>query len=204
MAKDIIQYKIAIDADEVLWGCIPHFLEYYNQRYGTDFGLENFRSQDWAAALEADPEHVSQSYLDFHESGLGYQLRPITGSLEALRLIRQHLTNPPIVISARLAKLRAETEWLIDQHFPEIFADIQLGDHFGPNRRSKAEICQEHQIDILIEDDLKHALPASAVVEEVLLFGDYPWTRATDLPANVKPVKNWSAVLTHLNLAAEV
>lgn len=201
MSKKIIHHRIGIDADEVLWGCIPHFLAYYNQRFQTNFGLDSFQSQDWARALQAEPEHVSQSYLDFHQSGHGYELQPLPNSFEALRLIRDHAIQPPIVISARLAQLRQETEQMVSRHFPDIFADIQLGDHFGPNRRSKAEICLEHNVEILIEDDIKHALPAAKVVKEVLLFGDYPWNRVSDLPDNVTPVKDWSAVLTHFNLA---
>jgi uncharacterized HAD superfamily protein len=65
--------------------------------------------------------------------------------------------------------------------------------------RPKSEVCIELGVSYLIDDNLTAVTQTSAFGIKALLFGDYPWNQAKELPEGVTRVKNWQEVLEYFD-----
>ncbi len=92
-----------------------------------------------------------------------------------------------IVTSRQLLVADMTKEW-VEIHYPGIFSQILLGNHYGRTgaKRSKPDMCRDIGAVAIIDDAIEYALQCSSVVNKVLLFGDYAWNREkVTLPSNV-------------------
>jgi uncharacterized HAD superfamily protein len=145
-----------------------------------------------------EAEQVFKKYIKYS----GVQIAPIKGAQEALhRLSKQY--DVIVMTSRDISNFPKTNEW-ITHHFPEIFKDVHLLGNIQDSAefRSKAEVCRELGVYCLIDDHLSHVLEANAVGITTVLFGDYPWNQAEDLPKNVTRVKNWQEVLEYFEREA--
>ena len=81
-------------------------------------------------------------------------------------------------------------DW-IQKYFSDTFKDILFADHFTDKHREKSEICREHWIEFMIEDDLDYAieLAKNGIVTFVL---EKPWNDYRNEKHNkVIRVKDW-------------
>ncbi len=96
-----------------------------------------------------------------------------------------------------MAGTTAITKAWIDKYFNGIFDEIMLGiadPVQGRKPTTKAEACKKIAASILIDDQLVHARECAEVGIRVLLFGDFPYNQAAQLPVNVVRVPDWAAV----------
>lgn len=187
---------IAIDCDDVIVATAPAILRYYNQTYGTNIALPDFYSTDpgvWGVKEYAEAIRRVEAYLKSEE----YQnLAPFEDAIEILRKLRQKYELH--IITARANFLAEATKRMLAQYFPDIFSTVEFTNHFGKAARTKAQVCQELGADVLIEDSLHHAQAVASCGIDVLLFGDYPWNQASNLPANITRVRDWKEVAERL------
>jgi uncharacterized HAD superfamily protein len=190
---------LAVDADEVLWGNLPCFLEYIKRTYQISHMSDRFLSYKWWETItEWTPAQLQQRYEEFHDCGASYEMVPFEDALPSLQVIRNELRFKPRVVTSRLRRFEVETRTMISRHYPSIFDDVHFGSHHSQNgaeRKTKVEMCLEIGATILIEDDLGHAIPCAKAGMTVLLFGDYGWNRV--IPpgySNIIRVRNWSEV----------
>ncbi|HEY4161285.1 MAG TPA: hypothetical protein VGM08_04450, partial [Candidatus Saccharimonadales bacterium] len=89
--------------------------------------------------------------------------------------------------------------WL-RRYFPEMFASVNFSNLFdAEKRRSKGELCVEMGASFLIDDHLPNVKSAAEHGLQAVLFRDYSWNRAGELPAGVPRCVNWPAVLEHFD-----
>ncbi|MDO4781167.1 MAG: hypothetical protein Q4A34_02145 [Candidatus Saccharibacteria bacterium] len=105
-----------------------------------------------------------------------------------------------IATSRRLQMKRDTLAW-IEEHFPGIFSsaavyfagiwdDVQDDSH----RMTKAELVNQIGADVLIDDQLKHCTAVAEQGRHAILFGDYAWNRAGELPDLVTRCRHWREV----------
>jgi uncharacterized HAD superfamily protein len=106
-----------------------------------------------------------------------------------------------VVVTSRRSLIRPETDRWLERYFPGIFQGIHYAgiydsdDHIHNKlKQTKAELCRELGVDYLIDDQLKHCVAAAEIGIKVLLFGDYNWNKADQLPDGIVRVKDWDEV----------
>ncbi len=193
---------LGVDFDEVMLPLLDPFSKWHNAQFGTKVQPSDLTSYDWSRIFGCPWAEVQIRYHQFHATGQGYTVYPLPGAAEALRLIRSHLRKPPVITTGRLASLAGETAFLADWYFPDVFAQVWHGDHFGPTHQSKPALCQQAGVTVLVEDQLGHAEACARAGIRVLLFGqDYGWNQGADLHPNIVRTPTWQDVLRELGLS---
>lgn len=184
---------IAVDCDDVIVETSHLIIGYYNKTYGTDLGLQDMYSNDpqrWGVVSDAEAIARVEAYLATDEYR---NAPPFREAIEATRQLSKKYELH--LVTGRSNLLETATKDLLRMYFPDVFRSIVFTNLYAIGKRTKAEVCQELGVDLLIEDHLGHALPVAECGVDVLLFGDYPWNQAKKLPSNVHRVKNWEEVL---------
>lgn len=185
---------IAIDIDDVIIETSPHLVTYYNRTFGTNVAVKDMYPSNlrpWGVSDKAAWVKRVEAYLATEE------FQSISPSPETVAsLVRLARSNVLHVVTGRSIALELLTNNMVNKFFPGIFHSV-IFTGLLDKKRGKAEVCQELGAEFLIEDHLGHALPVAETGINVLLFGDYPWNQADELPSNVVRVKDWTAVLQY-------
>jgi uncharacterized HAD superfamily protein len=188
---------IAIDIDDVIVETAAHTVDYYNSKYGTRLTLKDMYSdnlESWGVVDKATAIARVEAYLATAEF---QNILPLTEAVSAIKhLAKRHELH---VVTGRSTVIEAATNNSVDAYFPGIFRSVTFTNLFNEKKRSKADVCQKLGVSVLIEDHLGHALPAADAGIDVLLFGNYPWNQADNLPNNVHRVTDWAAVLQYFD-----
>ena len=188
--------KIAIDCDDVIVPTASLILQHYNKTYGTSVGLENYYQYNlevYGVSETAEAIGRIEEYLYSDE------YRNAEPFLEAIGAVQELGEAHELhVVTGRNDHLTEATESMLEKYFPEIFKSVEFTNFFGEKSRSKADVCRELGADILIDDHLHHAKVVAECGVQVLLFGDYPWNTAEELPENIERVRDWQEVVKRL------
>jgi len=125
-------------------------------------------------------------------------IQPVSGSQEAINEIAKD--HDLVIITSRQHDIKNHTIDWIQQHFPETFFGIHFGNHYGLSgqKKSKLEMCDMLNIDMLIEDSADYANECANSNRKVLLF-DTPWNRNIKLNSgNIYRINSWYEVLDHI------
>jgi uncharacterized HAD superfamily protein len=188
--------KLAVDIDEVLYPFVEKFAEHHNDVYSTALTKHDFH--DYIINVISDDQEVVLSRIQaFQETGALKFGDPIQGSIPALSLLSEHYDI--FIVSARGPELLGHTiEWLM-QHYPKIFSGVYFAEYWLESEESerwtKSMLCKKIGAGVLIEDSLKYAKECSDEGIRVLLFGNYPWNQAQELPAGVSRAVDWQAAV---------
>lgn len=187
---------VAIDLDDVLFDFIGNFFAWHNEKYETDLLPEDMTFDTlwevWGGTKQEASERVPHFFRDIDM----LNIEPIEGAVPSLRQLRSLFRF--VIISARHPDAMNATQEWIDRYFPEVFEDIAvgIGNPLAQGRpMTKAELCTQMGVDLLIEDQLRNAADVARSGVPVLLFGDLPWNRTDALPPNVQRVRDWSHVV---------
>jgi 5'(3')-deoxyribonucleotidase len=184
---------VAIDIDEVLIPFMGSFLDYHNERYGTNYQLKLDMNYFGVHEMLGDSVKETQRKVDdFAESNNYRHGSPIEGAKDSIEKLKCHYDL--VVVTARPASVRELTEAWVRNHFGETFKDVHFSDWLQDQVPDKAIVLRESGADVLIDDNLRHIREAVAIGLRGILFGDYPWNQAEELPTGVTRAKNWGAV----------
>ena len=184
---------IGVDLDEVLAGFVDPLLDFYNKRYGTNLKKSDARTYDLWRTFGITKEETKIVVDDFYDSDEFRTLSPIEGSQDCVETLVQRYGL--CVITSRPSRLEEETRRWIDRYFPGMFLGVYLSNHSSSDdqTRSKAVICGELHVDLMIEDHLAYAQDVAKSGRRVLLL-DCPWNQTDNLPSNVERVMNWQEI----------
>lgn len=179
---------IAVDCDDVLVPSTERVVGIYNARYGTSVKLaEAYLSAnpDW----QVDREEALRRIYSIQLTPEYSQTAPFE---DAINVCRRLADNHELhLVTARASEVMSVTMSMIDQYFPDVFAEIE---HIGDNG-NKGEICQKLSADVLIDDNLKHLETARACgVANLIWFGDYPWNKPDEQPEGIVRCSDWAEV----------
>ncbi len=186
--------KIAIDIDEVLGQFMKALIEFHNSEYKTNLKLEDFFSYNFWNIWGGTKEKAIKKVYNFHKTNYFKNIIPVKDSQESIKKLKEG--NELFIITSRQNDVIEETKEWIKKNFPNIFSDIYFTNHFSQNGTSKTkkEICDLLNIDILIEDSLEYSLECIKPNRKIFLL-DYPWNKNNNLPKEITRVYSWKEIM---------
>lgn len=193
---------IAVDIDEVLARNAKSFVDFSNERWGTNLTVDDYE-EDWSNVwgIDDDVEIMRRAEL-YHNTDTFMGIEHISEAIPVLQELKSRY-KLVVLTSRRKSVLRETHDWL-DAYFQGVFEDVHFSgiwdkadselSYKGNVSMSKADIAKEMGIDYLIDDQPKHAFAVAELGIKTLLFGDYRWSRDLDMPDNVVRVVDWDEV----------
>jgi 5'(3')-deoxyribonucleotidase len=199
MPKPANRKTIAVDIDDVLAANAEAFIEFSNERWGTNLTPDDY-TEHWAEMWDVDHAEADSRGDVIFEERIFLKHRFFDEAKPVLR----HLTKRYnlVVASSRNARIQKETTAWITKEYSGIFSAFHFADIWHQreisiderNKMTKAVMLKEIGADYLIDDQPKHCLAAAEAGLTSLLFGDYRWNRDIKLPKNVYRAKTWQTV----------
>jgi uncharacterized HAD superfamily protein len=186
---------IALDLDEVLAEFFDALLKYHYKKTGKLYTKQDFPKWEWWPLLGETKEQAIKNVDEFHESHSLEDISTIKGAEQAIKELSKN--NELIIITSRPIRFKEKAESWIYHHFKNKINVINAGDFHKGQASTKAEICKELGIFILIEDSPQTALECADAGIKVILF-NYPWNKAL-LHKNIIRVNNWDEAMRELN-----
>jgi len=183
--------RIGIDIDGVLADFFPTLLNYYNSKYNRNDKIEDFKDYKWWPIWEISKEEAIRRVDEFHKIHKLKDISPIKGSIEAINELANY--NELFIITARPKEHQNKAESWIRHHFKKEIKIIHSGDFHEEQAKSKAEICEELNIDLMIEDGANSAKKCAEKGIKVILFDSHQ-NQSISSPL-VTRVKSWKEAL---------
>lgn len=195
MKKEVL----AVDVDEVLYPFVPTFLDFHNRMHGTTLTAADVKSYYFHDILGITSQAFRER-IDAYELEDDEQIEPIEYAKAAIKSLSTRFDL--VILTARHKRVAARTGKWIARHFADAFQDMyHVGYAPGESKRvSKAEICTQIGARALIDDSPVNLEGCVQVGVEGVMFGEYPWTLRSNLPAGIIHKANWPAVEEHFDV----
>ena len=186
--------KIAVDIDDVLLDSMPVMLDFYNSLSDEEIHYSDLNKYDYLGFLADKKQSMIDFFGTFNRRENIFLVQPFQDSQKYIRLLAKN--HELVALTSRPRYIQPETEEQIQLFFPEIktviFNNANI-DTWGTtaNERSKAEICEEQDIHVLIDDQLRYTNDTHDSLRVLLL--DQPWNQG-DTPPNVTRVCGWKEI----------
>lgn len=187
---------IAVDIDEVLFPFAEQFIKHHNSTYGTDHIVEEFLTYEFQHIIQQDFEETVRRIFEVTEQEC-LHIEPIEHSVDAIKSLGSKYNLE--IISARHPDHEKPIRSWIEKHYGNSFGGINFVGHPGymESYRSKAEVCEDLGAIALVDDSALHVRTCAEKGIEGILFGNYPWNKTAELPADVSRCFDWVAVKEH-------
>lgn len=186
--------RIGIDIDEVVVEYVKHYLKFCEVNLERRFLFEEISQFNLWKVLEISREEAFDMAKKFNEENLFLGLNFVEGAKEAIKNLSNH--NELFFITSRPPHIKEKTVRFFNGHFSEVDLEIIFSEKLNGNEKSKAQVCNELGIQIMIEDRRKYALDCAENGTKVLLM-DKPWNQNCE-HENIIRVKNWKEILERL------
>lgn len=201
MPKPADKSIIAVDVDDVLALNAQAFVDFSNQRWGTNLSVNDY-SDHWVDLWKVNEHEGKRRVDEYLGSGSFSEYLSVAGAHNILKRLKKD--HKLVVLTARQKSLSQETNAWLQKHFSDVFDEIHFAGVWDKPlaeavKLDKTEVAKQIGADYLVEDQLKYALPAAKAGIKVLLFGEYPWNQINKLPAGITRVKDWQEVLEHFS-----
>jgi hypothetical protein len=198
---------MAFDCDDVLVPTARDFIEGYNAAYGTNVEFANFYAPATVETWSTDDEELVKARVEEYMRSNPYKQAPPYP--EAILAIQSFAKRHELhLVTGRSHEREPETLEMLDRYFPGYFNTVVHTNHFvlldsGLQRRTKGEVCVDLGADVLVDDHLVHGQSAiEAGVQDVIIFGDYPWSATQSLLKGMRRARDWKATLKEVNYIA--
>mmetsp|Transcript_26225 Transcript_26225/g.68883 ORF Transcript_26225/g.68883 Transcript_26225/m.68883 type:complete len:214 (-) Transcript_26225:1741-2382(-) len=190
---------VAVDIDEVLCAFVDPLARFTAATFGATATAADFFSYTFREVWKCDEAESTKRVQAFLESAdFESGLPVLTGARKGLGRLAQKYRL--VAVTSRQTQIKVVTEAWIDREFPELFAAVHFGNHWGltGEKRSKSEMCRAEGAVCLIDDSPKYVRQCATALDSAILFGEYPWNRVPDgepLPPNAQRATSWDEVL---------
>ncbi|KAI9489285.1 hypothetical protein BDB00DRAFT_770854 [Zychaea mexicana] len=197
---------VAVDLDQTLAHTLEAMVLWHNQVYNTSYTLADFNTYDFHKVWGGSVQDTHAKVREFYESSHFEQIQPIHDfALEALKMLKKRKFTL-VIITSRQQFIAEETKKFVDKHYPGIFESIyfcNLGlsdaEQLEYVSKPKSAICQEIGVDVLIDDNLDHAVDCAGLEDiEVLLYdrkGQYRWNHTSISSSGSKGISSWKEII---------
>jgi len=183
--------KIGIDIDGVIADFVGGFLDFSNKKFGYNHSMEDWKTYDLWDFLPFSKEEGKRLMEEFYEEGWIDDLNLIEGSKEAI--INLLAENEIKLITARPLRWKKGTEVFINKHFSEFSIEVLHARAPDDSWINKSTICNEKEIEIMIEDNGKYALDCAENGIRVILLNT-PYNQE-EIHENIIRADNWDNIL---------
>lgn len=184
---------IGVDFDDVLHDFNNSLHQYHNKKYGTTVKREDIVTYDIEKIWGCTRDEAVEKVHTFYRTPEHDETMPLEGSQDVIQLLSRKYNLH--IITSRVDEIKELTIRWLERHFPGAFTSVEFINHFGSSsgtKRTKADVCTQLSVDLMIEDSLEHAHAISACGIPVILI-DCPWNQGV-LPSNVYRVKSWKDI----------
>jgi 5'(3')-deoxyribonucleotidase len=199
---------IAIDCDDVLMPTAEAIINDYNARFATKLELGHMYQpasiESWGT--DSDDEAIKR-VNDFLRSDAHAQIKPYPEAIEAIRLLSQ--MHELHLVTGRASFLEQVTARMLDVYFQDCFQSVEHTNYIVTSddktsiRRTKGEVCRSIGARVLIDDHVHHGRSVlEAGLEGVIVFGDYPWNRNSELSDRMVRCLDWPSTLKEITRIA--
>ncbi len=195
--KKSLKLIIGVDFDDVIFDFNNALHSYHNKKHGFSVAREDITTYQLEEVWDCTSEEVGKRLTEFFLTPDHDATIPVPGATEAIASLSKE--NELHIISSRADRIADLTHHWIDSNFPMHFKSVNFTNQSlgAPGKaRSKADVCRELKIDVMIEDSLSQAKEIATVVSRVFLL-DCPWNQG-ELPKNIVRVKSWSDIMKQL------
>lgn len=180
---------ICVDVDDVLCNLQETVIEIFNNKFGSNYTLEDFTEFDIMNILPTQDAMVIKELYGM--SGLYDKVKPMPGAKEALEKLI-NLGHQVYLVTAAIPKTYGEKVAFINRFFPYIDEN-----HI---------VCMRHKwmfkADVMIEDNMQTLL-AKPYYHRICF--DRPWNRAiSDWTYDIHRCNNWNEIVEVVNKINEL
>lgn len=192
----LVRQVIAVDIDDVLSTYGQSLIEFSNNKWNTKLTIDDIE-EDWAKMWKIDHEDSSERADILHKE-LFINLKHNQEAKPVLTRLSKYYDL--VITTSRQQKLLNDTQQWLNQYFPNIFKSVNFAGiydkpySFHRDKQTKKELIKDVGADFLIDDQPKHCFSVAEEGKQGLLFGNYPWNQASELPPRVCRVNNWQEV----------
>lgn len=194
---------IAIDIDDVLALSAQSFVDFTNERWGTELSIDDY-DEDWARIWGLD--YHNQAHLEIIrtrgnevlEYGVS-RMDHMPASYDVLKQLKQDFTL--IIVTSRRAHLKADTVAWIKDRYADIFEEDAIyftgfydNLHSGSWQQTKGSLLRDLRASYLIDDQIKHCNSAAEHSIQALQFGGFGPQLSIPAHSSVVRVKDWNEV----------
>ena len=195
MAKERLVW--AIDCDDVIVPTAEVLVAAYNERHGTSVGLNVFydNTDTWGAPSHDEATKRVGALL---REGITDDVAPTSETIEALTYLAS--MDELHMVTGRQTYLEETTHRMLDRYLPGVFRTVEHTNYYaepenGLFTRTKGEVCAALQADVLIDDHIAHGTSVlESGLEEVIIWGDYPWNQTRKLGRGMVRCASWEEV----------
>jgi uncharacterized protein len=184
--------RIGVDIDEVLTPFTDQYLAFFNKYHKTTFTKEDFIHYDFPDIVGKPIEvcvATTKAWDDAHDGFA--KLPPYPDALSALKQLKKD-GHELFIVSARFSWYREVSKSWLEEHFPGIFSGVFFTSYrgFGGETKTKADLCKENRITLLIEDDPHYVAACRSLGISVILM-EQPWNKNVKTTQHVRRIKTW-------------
>lgn len=190
--------KIGIDIDDTLLDFIGAYINFHNEMYKTNLKKEDFKTYSFNHARGGTIEQAISSVKQFYKTDFFKEMQPFPGAVEVVQKLKEN--NELFVVTSRPGHIQEGTFEQVAKHFQNIFSEVFFSsNHYTKAKnsgRTKAEICFDLGVSLLIDDSLVYAKQSLEKGLKVFLF-DSPWNQNREIEG-ITRVKNWNEIMGKL------
>ena len=186
--------KIGIDLDEVTVNLMEKFLEYYKSRTQRHILRDDIKEYDFERILGISGEQSIKIVNEFFNSEHFDNLPPVEGAVEGVRKLRE--SHDTYIITARYGIPKEKTPNWIEKNLKGLISGVFYSCDYNGHGMTKVEICREHGIELILEDDPFITLKCAKAEVKVILFRR-PWNKNINYEY-VTPVNSWAEALRQI------
>ena len=189
--------KIGIDLDEVIADFMDALLIFYHKKKQKLHNKNEFKEYKFWPVWGITREEAIKLVDEFHETNKLDDVKPAELAVQEINSLLKN-GDELYVITARPIRFKQKVEDWIKYHLKtEKIEVIHAGDFHKDQASTKAEICKELGIKIILEDLGETAVQCAESGIKVILF-DKPWNKNFS-HNNIIRLNNWKEVAKELN-----
>ncbi|MBW2986288.1 hypothetical protein KY333_02870 [Candidatus Woesearchaeota archaeon] len=177
--------NVGVDCDEPLADCNTYLQAWHNREYKANVQRADVTTFSLWKIWNCSRDESNKRICEFYEAPDFDLITPTPGSVEGIEELAKE--NDLFVVTSRVDIAIAKTKPFIDANYPGNFKDIYFTSNCsmsGEKSATKAKVCKQKNIDVLVDDCLQYALECQEEEIPTILF-DCPWNQETELPKDI-------------------
>lgn len=180
--------RLAFDIDDVLLDFVPALARFHNEFYSTNLSARDFHTYYFSEVWGGTSEDGEKKVNEFLDSLYFREIEAVDGAADAIEKLTRE--NKIYIVTSRPERLSELSHKQIKNNFWDFYEEILFAKngYCGWGEKTKAEICEELGVEVLVEDSPKYCNCGDT---KVLLF-DRPWNR--EAKGNFQRVYSWKEI----------